>query len=156
PALAAFDRTDECLKFCSVSEYESARTQVCRALLYRELERYDEALSLVRAARRTFMKYGDAKRVADSQSTEAAVLMAVGKYRDAVAIHLAIAADAARDDETHACAWNNAALCYIKLSQFDDAKKLFAQAMSTFARLGLVSRHLTSRWGLARAFAEEG
>ncbi|PYQ47628.1 MAG: hypothetical protein DMF59_18370, partial [Acidobacteria bacterium] len=69
-SLEALDRTDECLSACAVSDYDHARAGMYRALIYRELERYGEALSIVREARPILAAYGDRKRVAVADTTE--------------------------------------------------------------------------------------
>jgi tetratricopeptide (TPR) repeat protein len=155
-ALAALDRSDECLNECAVSDYDHARAGMYRALIYREFERFSEALSIVREARPVFEAYGDRKHAALADGTEAAVLMALGRLSEALAIHLRIAADNALDHESRACALSNAGQCYLDLSQFAEAKRMFAHAVSSFEELGLVSRRAISRWWLARALSDEG
>src|SRR5438445_1836063 len=90
-SLTALDRTDECLAACAVSDYDHARSMMYRALIYREFERFGEAFTLVRDARRVFEVYGDQKRVMSAMATEAMVLTGMRKFSDAVAINLRIA-----------------------------------------------------------------
>jgi tetratricopeptide (TPR) repeat protein len=127
-----------------------------RALIYRELEKFTEALSILRAARPVLDAYGDRKRVAVADSTQAAVLMAMRRFSEALAIHLQIAVDLNLDEETRACAFNNAGICYRELSLFQDAKRVYAQAIMSFEKLGWVSRRAMTRWGIARVLSDEG
>src|SRR5439155_22382988 len=95
-------------------------------------------------------------RVAVADTTEAMVLMAIGRYVDALPVHLRIATDVTLDEESQACGSSNAGLCYLELSQFAEAKRAFARAITSFENLGLVSRRAMARWGLARCLSEEG
>jgi tetratricopeptide (TPR) repeat protein len=155
-SLAALDRTDECLAACSVSDYDHARSAMYRALIYRELERFNEALALLRDARSVFEKYGDRKRVASAEATQAIVLMGMRRFSEALTIALQISSDAGLDEESRASALHNAAWCYRELSRFGDAKRMYAQAIISFEKLGLVSRRAVSRWGIARVLFDEG
>ncbi|HYS54016.1 MAG TPA: hypothetical protein VER58_09680 [Thermoanaerobaculia bacterium] len=155
-SLAALDRTDECLAACAVSDYDHARAGMYRALIYRELERFAEALSIIREARPVFEAYGDKKRVAVADSTEGLVLVAMRRFSEALRIHVRVAADATLDEESRACALINAGLCYRELALFSEAKRSYAQAIIAFDRLALVSRRATARWGIARVLFDEG
>jgi len=155
-SLAALDRTNAYLGMCMVSDYDQARAQMYRALIYRELEKFGEAIAIVRQARPVFIAYGDRKRVALADGTEAAVLMAMARFSEALAIELRIAADGSLDQESRACALSNAGLCYRELSQLGEAKRVFTQAITSFEELGLFSRRTMARWGLARVLADEG
>jgi len=155
-SLAALDKTDECLAACAVSDYDHARAGMYRAVVYRELERFAEALSIIRKARPVFEVYGDRKRVAVADSTEAFVLMAMAKFSSALAIYLRIAGDVTLDEESRACALGNAGHCYLELSQLSEAKRLLAQAIGSFEGLGLVSRRAMTRSVLARVLSDEG
>ena len=155
-ALNALDHTDECLAACGVSDYDHARSAMYRALIYRELERFGEALTLLGYARRVFERYEDRRRVASTEATEAVVLMAMRKFSDALTLALRIASDVRLDEESRASALSNAAMCYGELARFGDAKKLYAQAIISFEKLGLVSRRAVSRWGIARVLFDEG
>jgi tetratricopeptide (TPR) repeat protein len=127
-----------------------------RALIYRELERFAEAVSILRAARPILAAYGDRKRVAVSDSTEALVLMALGRYSEALTIHLQISADTTLDQESRTCGLNNAGQCYLELSRFTEARGVFAQTIPSFEALGRVTMRAMSRWWLARVFLGEG
>ena len=155
-ALAALDRADEYLTACSVADYDQARSTMYRALMYRELERYTEALTLLRDARPVFLMYEDRKRVAAVDTTEAIVLMGLRKFSEALAITLRVSADADLDEQSRASATHNAAMCYRELSRFVEAKRLFAHAVITFEKLGLPARRAVSRWGIARVLLDEG
>jgi tetratricopeptide (TPR) repeat protein len=155
-SLAALDRTNECLAACTVSDYDHARAAMYRALIYRELERFAEAVSILRAARPILAAYGDRKRVAVSDSTEALVLMALGRYSEALTIHLQISADTTLDQESRTCGLNNAGQCYLELSRFTEARGVFAQTIPSFEALGRVTMRAMSRWWLARVFLGEG
>jgi len=127
-----------------------------RALVYRELERFSEAVNLLRDAREVFERYEDHSRIASIDSSEAIILMAMRRYSDALALALRISSDMKLDEEARASALTTAAWCYRELSRFADAKRLYSQAIVCFVKLGLVTRRAISRWGIARVLLDEG
>jgi len=155
-SVIALDAADSRLSQCAVSEYDSARVQLVRALVYRELERLPEAAALTRAAKSVFLAHGDRRRAAIAEATQSALLMQMRRFGEALPIELGIASDLSLDEEARACAMGSAAYCYGEMSLFEDGKRLYAQAISSFERLGLMSRRAVARWGLARILADEG
>ncbi len=155
-ALQALDQADKRAESCVVSDYESARVQQVRARVYRDLEKLDEALLLVRDSTPVFRAYGDKRRATIGDTIEATVLVRMLRFNEALAIELRTARDLTLDDESRTCALSNAAFCYRELSQFDQAKALYAQAVQGFDRLGQVSKRSSARWGLAKVLFDEG
>jgi tetratricopeptide (TPR) repeat protein len=154
-SLAAVERTDKLLRECTVSEYDSARAQLVRALVYGETERLEEAIALAESARDVFCRFGDIRRESAADTMRANMLMYARRFAEALAIHRKIASDARIDQASRAFALHNMAICHRELSQFRQAKSLFAQTVVEFERLGFVSERAKARWSLAKVLMAE-
>jgi tetratricopeptide (TPR) repeat protein len=135
------------------SEFDRARLDLVRVLVYRTLERRDEALLISHAAGRVFEDYDDFGRLAAARSAEAIILFHARRYQEAVAIHKALADDYRVDPRWRASSLHNAALCYRELGQFDDSIQYTMRAIDAFDRQQMVSHRVKSRWSLARLLA---
>ena len=154
-SLQALDKTDELLRECMVSEYESADVALHRAQLYAELERLDEGIRLADAASEIFWRFQNIRRVAVAKATKANLLMAARRYDEALLVHQEIAANSSVDELSRAIAVYHAAMCHREQSRFSEAKTLFARSIDVFERLGLTSRRAKARWSLGSVFALE-
>ncbi len=154
-SLSALDRTDELLRQCTISEYDSAQAALTRAQIYGEIERLDEAIVLVDSAREVFRRFGNIQREAAADVSKANLLAHAQRFAEALPIHLRIAADSRIDETPRAIAVLNAAFAYRELSNLTQAKSLFTQAIAQFERLGLVSLRSRARWHLAQVFLAE-
>jgi len=138
------------------SELERARLDLVRVLVYQALERRDEALVVAHSAGRVFREYDDFSRYAAARSAEAIVLYHARRFREAVAIHVALAGDERVDPRWRAASLHNAALCYRELGEFDNSIKYTIQAIDALDRQQMGSIRVKSRWNLARLFAAQG
>jgi tetratricopeptide (TPR) repeat protein len=155
-SLAALDRVDESLARCLISEFDGAWAKLERARVYAATERPDAAIGLARDAMVVFRRYGNQKRAVVAEIVEGVALMRSRRFSESLAIHLRVAGDAAIDDSARACAINNAASCYRELGCFEEAKALYAEAVSAFEQLGMVSLRLGARWNLGLVCSAEG
>jgi tetratricopeptide (TPR) repeat protein len=154
-SLAALEAADELLKRCAVSEYDSADVALHRAQVCLDLERLDDGLRLTEVALQTFRRFGNLRRVAAVQATRATLMMAAGRYSEALYINEEIAGNAALDEASRAIAVYHAAICHREQSRFAEAKRLFAVAIEQYERLGLSARRAKARWSLGSVFALE-
>src|SRR5438132_1095014 len=74
-SLAALDRVNERLNRSSLSEFDYARAELIRALICAEIEKLDDGIGFARKAKIVFDNYGDVRRQATAESTEALLLM---------------------------------------------------------------------------------
>ena len=155
-AVVALDRADAHLRQCIVSDCDRAEVQVLRARVYRDLERFEEAIALARDSASVFRLYANRRRVAVADAIQSTVLVHLRRFSEALAIDLPIASDMLLDDESRASALTRAAYCFRELSSFDEAKVRYTQAIAVFEHLGLVARRSLARWGLARVLLDEG
>jgi tetratricopeptide (TPR) repeat protein len=155
-SLVALEEADGRLSLCSVSEYEQARTVLVRALLYREIDRLDEASTLARRAKSVFRAYGDRRRAAMADSVEAMLLLRLRRFAEALPIELSLAGDSSLDQEMRANAFLDSGRCYKELGLLSQAKSAYLEAIRSYEALGLSARRAIARWGLARVFFVEG
>lgn len=155
-SLAALDHVEESLSQCAVPDHDRARALMYRAYVYRLLERYDEALTVLGRAKPLFVSFADRSGAAKTDNARAMVLISMRRFADALAILLRVAEEPALDEESRACALHNAGECYRELSRFEDAKRAYGQAILSFETLGLIARRAIVRWSLARAILDEG
>jgi tetratricopeptide (TPR) repeat protein len=148
-AIASADSIEETVG----SEFEQARLDLVRVLVYRTLERRDEALVIARATARVFRDYEDIERYAAARSAEAIILFHARRFREAVDIHNALAKDKRIGDRWRAASLHNAALCYRELGDFENSIQYTLKAIDAFDKQQMVSFRVKSRWSLARLFA---
>jgi tetratricopeptide (TPR) repeat protein len=137
------------------SEFERARLNLVRALVYRSLERRDEALLISHSTARVFQDYDDFGRYASARSAEAIILYHARRFREAVAVHTALANDIRVDPRWRASSLHNASLCYRELGDFESSIQYTLKAIEAFDRQQMVSYRVKSRWNLARLFAAQ-
>jgi tetratricopeptide (TPR) repeat protein len=147
-AIAAADALESTIG----SEFDRARLDLVRVLVYRTLERRDEALLVANSAGRVFEQYNDFGRSAAAHSAEAIVLYHARRYREALAIHTSIADDQRIDPRWRASSLHNAALCYRELGAFEESIQCTLKAIDAFDRQQMVSHRVKARWNLARLF----
>jgi tetratricopeptide (TPR) repeat protein len=153
-ALAALRSADD-IEQTVGSEFEHARLDLVRVLVYRTLERRDEALVIARDSARVFRDYDDVGRYAAARSAEAIILFHARRFREALAIHTALAGDHRVDGRWRAASLHNAALCYRELGEFENSIQYTLNAIDAFDKQHMVSFRVKSRWNLARLFAAQ-
>lgn len=154
-SLAALDRTDHLLRSCAVSEYDSARAQLVRAQVYGEIERFEAGIALAGSARDVFTRFDDFNRVSAADSTKGALLMQVRRFGQALAIQAGLASNPRLDRTSRAFALHNAAVCMRELARLNEAKELFAQAVTEFEHLRISSMRARARWHLGSVLVAE-
>jgi tetratricopeptide (TPR) repeat protein len=110
---------------------------------------------IAHAAANTFRAYDDFGRYAAARCAEAIVLYHARRFREAVAIHAALAKDVRIDGRWRASSLHNAALCYRELRDFENSIQFTLAAIEAFDREQMMSHRVKSRWNLARIFAAQ-
>ncbi len=154
-SLEALDRTDQLLSECAISDYDGARAGLVRAQVYGEVERFDAAIALAESARGVFRRFNDIGREAAADSTMGALLMHTRRFAQALAIQKSLAANARLDSTSRAFALHNTAVCHWELSQLEEAKFVFVQAIGEFERLGIATMRAKARWLLGQVLLAE-
>lgn len=141
-----------------VSEYAIARLNIVRALAYRALERYDDALALARQSAAVFHSFGDTQRLASAMMTEAFLFIHLRNYRQALPILTEITRRFSNviDLDTRARALHNTAICQKYLGRIADALQTYQVAETLFEELGAVTDCASVRYNIAYLLAAEG
>ena len=143
---------------CAVADYDLARLDIVRAVVYRELDRKSEAVSLTRKAARVFEAYGDEKRLASACIAEAYLLLHVQNYRDALSIlrrvdsRLGVHGDAG----TRSIVQTNIGICLAELGNIPDALVAYETAAALDFELGDFSGALNTRVNVALLLRTQG
>jgi tetratricopeptide (TPR) repeat protein len=156
-ALAAADRAATYIAYVAIAEFDAARLMLVRALILRELERYEEALVTATSVVGTFRMFGDITRTNYAVMFESTIAYAARDYRRAVPLfeYLATHARERGDLRTLATVQQNVACCYRELRQFDRALESFGEAVTLFDQLGMDAERVRARWHIGRVLLSE-
>jgi tetratricopeptide (TPR) repeat protein len=151
-ALAALATAESEFKRVVVADHEIGRVNVVRAMLYRALERLDDALPVLVDAASVFRDFGDRERYYAARLAEGITLYSARRFSDAIRIHLEIAGQETIAPRWRASALQNAAICHRELGDIDAAIHCFTQSIMAFEAAGMMSFRAKARWTLARIF----
>jgi len=154
-AVWAVERSRKAFVECGYSEFDDARSAVVFALIGSSRETYSEALEAARAAAELFDRYGARAKLVAARRTEAIVLYLLRRSREALAIYHALEAETLRDDE-RAALWQNIALCYREIGDFEAAGRYFARAIEICTKLGMLTYIAKTRWHFGRVLLAQG
>jgi tetratricopeptide (TPR) repeat protein len=151
-ALDALSNAESEFTRARIADHEIARVNVVRAMLYRAVERVNDALPVVTAAAVVFQRYGDGERYYAARLAEGITLYSARRFSEALRIHLQIAAQETIAPRWRASALQNAAMCHREMGDLDAAIGCFTQAIAAFEAAGMMSFRAKTRWTLARIF----
>jgi tetratricopeptide (TPR) repeat protein len=151
-ALAAIGNAESEFRRVRIADHEIGRANVVRAMLYRALERIDDALPVIAAASAVFRSFGDRERYYAARLAEGITLFSARRFSAAIKIHLEIAAQETIAPRWRASAFQNAAICHRELGEVDAAIYCFTQSIAAFEAAGMMSFRTKARWTLARIF----
>jgi tetratricopeptide (TPR) repeat protein len=157
-ALASLDRADAAMRTVPAVAFDRAVASFVRAMVYRQLDACDQAMTLLREAAAVFHDHGDERRFIDCGVVEGAILYRSGRLddaRDRFRAALA-AAESLRDFETMARLHNNLGHCAADSGDVIAATALFGRARDLFENLGMTTEIARAEWGSGRALAAAG
>jgi tetratricopeptide (TPR) repeat protein len=152
-ALGALKTAESQFVQLPVADHEIGRLNLVRGMIYRALDRFDEALPLIAGAVAFFREYGDIERCHSAGLALGITLMSRRQFREALIVHLKIANDVAAGCRSRASALHNAAICYREIGEIDSAINCFAKAIVAFESVGMMSFRAKARGTLACIFA---
>jgi len=155
-ALVAIDEAAEAFSKCAVAEVESARNEMFRSLVERQLERYDAAIASARHAASVFRTYGLEERRRAAEWAETMVLVTTGRYRDAITQFRNIEAELGNKPAELAGVIMNTAYCYSELREFDNALPRYQFALGILEDIGNRAEALRAKTMMAGALAGKG
>ena len=143
---------------CKIADYDLARLDVVRAVVYRALDRHNEAAPLTRNAARIFEAYGDEKRLASACTAEAYLLLHTNQYREALAILRRVESRLGftADPTTRAIVQTNIGICLAQTGNVADALTAFETAAALEMELGDRSGSIRTRLNVAVLLREQG
>ena len=151
-ALEALAKSEVEFAQVQIADVEMGRLQVVRAMLYRVLDRADDALPIVAAAAGVFQAYGDRERYFAAQLAYGITLYGARRFAEALRVHREIAVQEGLGPRWRASAWHNAAICHRELGEIDSSVQCFTQSIAAFEAAGMMSFRAKARWTLARIF----
>jgi tetratricopeptide (TPR) repeat protein len=151
-ALEFTDRSKRLFDQVPLPEYDLARLALVKASILRWIDRVDEAVSLIRAAGDTFLRFGDRSRYVVARQTEASTLYVKGNVEEALGIWKEVeAADLATDEQSSVRLAHNIALCYSDLGRPEEASQYIQRCVVEYEMLGIETERTRSRWLLGHA-----
>jgi len=156
-ALVAADKAEALLRQTPIPDYELARLQLVRSLIYPNLDRVEDAIRASGNAAEIFLRFGDRKRAADARIAQGANLYQSHKIREALEAWTAVERDASLSgDFARVCLMQNIGLCHRDLGNLEQAVQYLSRAAEEFDMLGVETNRAKSRWALATTFLAAG
>jgi tetratricopeptide (TPR) repeat protein len=148
-ALRLADEAESTFAQLPIPEYERARVQLVRAMIVRNLDRFEEAAVLARASAMTFGEYGDVRRYTIARMIQSAILQQTGRLQEALAGWVELAAMPSLDPATRVAIKVDTGICYRGLGQIDKAAEHITAAAAEYDMLGETIFAAKARWSLA-------
>lgn len=155
-ALDYVDRAKRLFEQVPLPEYDLARVATVKAAILRHVDRVDEAVTLVREAAETFLRFGDETRYVNARMTEGAILYERGSAGEALDVWLSIDGNAALGETDAVRLAHNIGLCYADLGRPECAVEYVQRCVAEFEVLGLETDRTRSRWLLAHTLTACG
>ena len=154
-AVRAVERSRKAFAECGYSEFDDARAGVVLALICASEEKFGEGLASVHSAAEVFVCYDSRHKLLAARRTEASILHGLHRYREALSAYCGLEAEPF-SHEDRAGLWQNIAVCYYELGNFDAAGRYFAVAMEAASKLGLLPVIARARWQLGLVLLAQG
>jgi tetratricopeptide (TPR) repeat protein len=154
-ALAVTDHAGRVLSADALAERDLARIDLQRALILSDLGRHGDACEKARRARDIFERHGDRERVVVALRTEAFALIRMRRHGEALEILLG-ATERCDERVARAGLFQNIAVTYRELGDFDNAAKFFTTALNLALEIGSAPFVTKARWHLGRLFLAQG
>lgn len=140
-AIEAAERGEEALASFASLEHDRAIVRLVKGMTLAQLERFDEAHTILNDCRRVFGDYGDLKRYVQAGRAEASTLYQASRHAESHALLLELLQEAiaAGDLESQAGIHNNLGYCSTQLEDFAAANIHFSEAVAKFTDLGFIS-----------------
>ncbi len=157
-SLTACDHAARLLDGCVVDEYDRARLGIVRTLSLRAVEKFDEAVEVIRDSSEAFADYADTTRYASARIAEVHLLFSRSEFAKALSIlePLERQLKETPDANIHARVLGNLGHCYWKLGRIDLALSHQEAATSLLDDLGERTEAVRSRWNIALVLASAG
>jgi tetratricopeptide (TPR) repeat protein len=155
----ALDRAEEAFESDDhVEPFDLAIVQYARAVVYCQMERFEDVVSLGRSAAETFQLYGDTRRYLSALLVEGLGYYNADRDRESIEIMERVAALARSASETDLLgrALLNAANSYTRMRDYGKATAYYADAISVMDDLNLPTESARLNWSLGTLKVEQG
>ena len=130
--------------------------RLVRALIYRNLDRMDEAAVLAREAANCFREYGDTRRYTIARMTQSAILQETGRQQEALGVWQELHSIHDLDASTRVAITLDLGNCYRELGDADKAIEHISSAAAEYELLGEMVYAAKGRWALAATLVSAG
>jgi tetratricopeptide (TPR) repeat protein len=167
-ALLYLGRFDEALKALDEAEarlaphgalmHDVAIVQLVRAATLQEINRYEEAFSVLASAKDIFRNHTDSKRVFMCGIAEGVLLHRLRRYREARETYLLLLAGTSNSADRESIAALHLAIgyCSVELTDFNVAEEHLSRAIEMFHALGQPLQAAKAELGRGRMFVRRG
>jgi len=155
-ALPFVDRAGQLFRQTPRPEFDLARVDVMRALIYRDTSRLEAAIPLAHEAAETFLFYGDRPRYINTRMTEATMLFRQRRHAEAAMIWRALEDETSvKEQPTYGMLLQHLGSSYRELGDFDRARDYYARAIAEHQKRNAVTDILHVQWSLALTLMAE-
>jgi tetratricopeptide (TPR) repeat protein len=153
-AIVAIDCAERLFRQTSLPEYELARVDLIRAMIYAGTDRKDDAVLLARRAAQTFLQFGELRRYLNARITEGAFLYRAGAMQAAHDVWRSLEAEheAELEPTSLTMVQNNIGLCLRDLQRYAEASDYFMRALAGYEALGCETEKVRTRWSIATMY----
>jgi tetratricopeptide (TPR) repeat protein len=153
----ALQRADRCLDDHGALAHDRALVRFNLAITFQELERYTEALELLKESKEVFRVHGDTKRLARCGLFEGVLLQRLKQFREAREIYLVLVSSTTNMDQESVAALHQAiGFCSIELADYTTAEANLDQALTLNQQLGKPVEIMKVELGRGRLLASTG
>lgn len=151
------DRSEALFKQTPRPEFDLARLGLMRAIIYRDTDRVDAALPLMRDAATTFHEYGDTTRRITTMLSEAILLFKQRRFADALAVWRAVEAEPSIEQQpSYGMLLHHLGSCHRQMNDFEQAREYYARAIVEFEKRNAVTDLLHVQWSLGLTLLAQG
>jgi len=143
---------------CMINEYELARVDIVKALVFKPFARWSEAEEAAERSVKTFERFADVAKTVSARITQAHLLFGREQFQKAAALldETERMCNGIVSVETHVAVLSNLAYAYRRLGQTDLAISYYAIVSSIYDEKGMLAESARIRWNCADVLAGAG
>lgn len=156
-SLRAYDSSIRAYATANSLAHDEAVIEFARAIVFVDLDRYDEALGILNKVEPLFEGFGDQKHVVQVKALRGNLYLRLHRWEDAVPIYeSALAEVPAGDLHTRSVLLSNLGQAFAELGRFSNAAMMLHEARQTFAGLDMTIEATRCEWNLGRLLIRTG
>jgi tetratricopeptide (TPR) repeat protein len=156
-SLRAYDSSIRAFATANGLAHDEAVVEFARAIVFVDLDRYDEALGILSKVEPLFVSFGDRKHVVQVKTLRGNLCLRLHRWQDAVPIYENALAEVPADDlHTRSVLLANLGEALAELGRFNHAALMLHDARQTFAGLGMTIEATRCEWKLGRLLIQTG